>query len=113
MDINTLLWLVRGDDGRRGEAPREESRECPSLVALRDAVRDAKASFRGENGARVEIWVRRDCGHMHLEAFWVWEHGDAGRWLLFTSNVGGVIAAGLAEASFSAPTPAAAGGAAN
>lgn len=103
MDINALFWLVRADDGRRGEAPREESRECPSLVALRAAVRDAKASFRGENSARVEIWVRRNCGHMHLEAFWVWEHGAEGRWELFTASVGGVIAAGLAEAPFAAP----------
>jgi hypothetical protein len=99
------FWLVRADDGRRAEAPREESRTCDSIAALREAIADAKAAFRGIDGARVELWARAECGHHHLQVMWVWEHGDAGSWARLTTLQGVLLSALLLGPDTIAPTP--------
>ena len=100
------MWLVRADDGQRAELPREESRTCDSIEALHAALRDAKASFAGEPGARVELWARASCGHHHMQIVWVWEHGENGVWARLTSMQGLLLAALLLEDERPAPAAA-------
>lgn len=52
-------------------------------------------SFERVDGARVELWMRRDCGDLHMEIVWIWSHGDRGRWSRLTTPGGVILSAVL------------------
>lgn len=75
-------WKLRGDDGQRPVCGRFEEVEGEGFPAMEVALQAMHAAFGGVDGARVEIWLKKQaCGHYHLYGVEVWaQHGVGGDW---------------------------------